>query len=67
MSESQAKKCPKCGGDMAAGDARVSHSAYGLRLAKFGDIVGDRIIPFYCTECGYIELYKEMKKKKDST
>jgi hypothetical protein len=30
----------------------------GVSLAKKGDILGDRIIPFYCKDCGYIEFYK---------
>ncbi len=31
----------------------------GITLLKDGDFVGDKIIPFYCTKCGYIELYNE--------
>jgi ribosomal protein S27AE len=33
----------------------------GVSLAKKGDLVGDRIVPFYCGNCGYIEFYKETK------
>ncbi len=57
-------KCPKCGGDMARGDRLVptpTHLAAIVTLAKRGDIWGDDIVPFYCENCGYIELYKEMK------
>ena len=59
MSEKEAKKCPKCGGEMEKGRRLVSY--YGVTFAKKGDWFGDKIIPFYCKNCGYIELYKEMK------
>jgi predicted nucleic-acid-binding Zn-ribbon protein len=25
----------------------------------------DRVIPTYCKKCGFMEIYKEMKEKKD--
>jgi ribosomal protein L40E len=28
---------------------------------KKGDILGARIIPYYCGDCGFIEFYKEIK------
>ncbi len=31
----------------------------GLTMLKKGDIIGDKIIPFYCRNCGYIELFNE--------
>ena len=60
---SEVKKCPKCGGDIVEGDRLVAHTRVlaGVSLAKKGDILGDRIIPYYCEKCGYIEFYKEMK------
>jgi len=30
-----------------------------ISLTKEGDYVGDRITAFYCTDCGYIGLYRE--------
>lgn len=33
-----------------------------ITFAKKSDIFGDNVIPYYCRECGYIELYKEMKE-----
>ena len=60
-------KCPKCGGDMVIGDRLVpvpSHVAVIVTLAKRGDIWGDDIVPYYCENCGYIELYKKMKGTK---
>jgi predicted nucleic-acid-binding Zn-ribbon protein len=38
----------------------------GVSLAKKGDVIGDRIIPHYCRNCGYIEFYKEMKPDEQS-
>lgn len=26
---------------------------------KEGDLAGDKIVPFYCEKCGYIELYDQ--------
>lgn len=63
---SEVKKCPKCGGEMEKGDKLVGeHGLLSVRFAKKGDALGDQIIPFYCKNCDYIELYKEKKKKKD--
>ena len=65
MSESEVRKCSKCGGQMVEASRLVTR-AFSLRgvilpgvsLAKKGDMLGDRIVPFYCEGCGYIEFYK---------
>ena len=59
MSE-EVKECPKCSGQMVEASRLVTHTRVlaGVSLAKKGDILGDRIIPFYCKNCGYIEFYK---------
>jgi predicted nucleic-acid-binding Zn-ribbon protein len=31
----------------------------GITLLKKGDWMGDKIVPFHCVNCGYIELYSE--------
>jgi len=59
MSKSEVKKCPKCGGEMVEGKRLVGYVR--ISLAKKGDVFGDNIIPFYCKNCGYIELYKEKR------
>lgn len=59
MNEDEIKTCPKCGGIMEKG--RCLHSYGGVGFAKKGDLIGDKIIPYYCRACGYIELYKELK------
>lgn len=50
MSESEVKKCPKCSGELET-------------LAKEYDYVDNRIVHLCCKNCGYIESYKEMKRK----
>jgi predicted nucleic-acid-binding Zn-ribbon protein len=41
-------------------------SGYGAaRLMKPGDLRGDKVIPFYCENCGYIEFYNEKNLKKE--
>jgi predicted nucleic-acid-binding Zn-ribbon protein len=39
---------------------------WGVLLSKKGDWYGDKVIPFYCKNCGYIELYKGMKERRNS-
>lgn len=60
---SEGRECSKCGGQMFEADRLVAQTSVptSISLAKKGDIIGDRIIPFYCGNCGYIEFYKEMK------
>lgn len=62
----EVERCPKCGGEMAKSDRLVAATRLlaNVTLAKRGDIIGDRIIPYYCRDCGYIEFYKEMKEKR---
>jgi predicted nucleic-acid-binding Zn-ribbon protein len=58
----ETKTCPKCGSEMVRED---SLSSYGpARLVKYGDAWGDKVAPFYCKNCGYIELYNEKNLKK---
>ena len=37
----------------------MGHPVGGTTLVKKGDVVGDKIIPFYCKNCAYIELFIE--------
>jgi predicted nucleic-acid-binding Zn-ribbon protein len=64
---SEAKKCPKCGGEMEAGRSLIATHAHfwEVLLSKKGDWYGDKVIPFFCKNCGFIEIYKEMKEKRD--
>lgn len=61
MSESEVKKCPECGAEMVKGSYMWGYGLVPIRFLKEGDRHGDKIIPFYCKNCGFIKLYKEMK------
>ncbi len=50
-------KCLRCGNPMEKGNTLGTPG--GITILKQGDFVGDKIIPFYCKHCGYIELYNE--------
>jgi predicted nucleic-acid-binding Zn-ribbon protein len=65
MSEGRVKNCPKCGNIMAQGNLLLEGQfpGPGLRLLKSGDHFGDKIVPYYCQKCGYIELYNEKTMK----
>jgi len=66
MSEREVKKCPKCGEEMEEGRSLNTRYLLGSLDVSFTRKKtfwwGDKIIPFYCKNCGFIELYKEMKK-----
>lgn len=61
MTESEPKKCPKCGGEMVEAETLIPKVTI---YPKKGHLLGDSIIPTYCKNCGFVELYKEIKKKK---
>jgi predicted nucleic-acid-binding Zn-ribbon protein len=56
---SEAKKCPKCGGEMVQGEF-LKNLPKVIVSAKKGRRF-DRVIPTYCKKCGFVEIYKEMK------
>jgi predicted nucleic-acid-binding Zn-ribbon protein len=58
---SEVKKCPKCGGEMVEGEF-LKNIPKVTSFPKKGRS-WDRVIPTYCKNCGFIEIYKEMKKK----
>jgi predicted nucleic-acid-binding Zn-ribbon protein len=65
---SEPKRCPRCNGKMEMGkdlNPVSMHYVSSLKFRKTDDWIGDKIIPFYCRKCGYIELYKEMTEKKE--
>jgi len=57
-------KCPKCSTEMIKSSLLSSVVVKGVWIRKEGDFIGDSIIPLYCPNCGYIELY-ESKFFKD--
>lgn len=48
------KKCPKCGNTLERGNL-----SYWINLQKKDDIFGDKIVPYHCNRCGYIEFYSQ--------
>jgi predicted nucleic-acid-binding Zn-ribbon protein len=50
----ESKKCPRCGNGLEKGD-----NLNPATMRKKGDLLGDSIVPFYCKNCGYIELYNQ--------
>jgi len=65
MGESKIKKRLMCGGEMEEGRSLIATHAHfwEVLFSKKNDWYGDKIIPLYCKNCGYIELFKEMKRK----
>ncbi|MGB9676923.1 MAG: YgiT-type zinc finger protein [Candidatus Bathyarchaeales archaeon] len=56
---SEAKKCPKCSGEMMLGKVTSD-----VRILKQGDLVGDELYAFYCRDCGFVEFYKKPSTKE---
>jgi len=50
-----AKKCPKCGYPLERGKL----VSYGIITLEKKDGLTEKVVPFYCRNCGYIELYNE--------
>jgi len=63
MGVSGAVKCRECGGEMEEGDILATYGGVAARFRNYGEFRGDKVVPFYCKNCGYIELYK----RKEST
>ncbi|NWF87035.1 hypothetical protein HXY32_04420 [Candidatus Bathyarchaeota archaeon] len=59
MSEGEVKKCPKCCGEMEEGERFL------FPFFLIAEELGEKTILFSCKNCGYIELYKEIKEKKE--
>ncbi|MDH5482284.1 MAG: hypothetical protein OEY22_05335 [Candidatus Bathyarchaeota archaeon] len=66
---SEVKKCPKCGGEMKKSRYLVGRidpiCDIGLRVEDGQWGLGIMVLPVYCLNCGFIEIYKRMKKKKE--
>jgi len=69
MSETEVRKCPKCGSQMERRALRAGGGGYFVELSDSESVwkMGkhDRIGGFMCQECGFVELYRQMKKRKD--
>jgi len=65
MNEKEVKKCPKCNGVMVKGSAQTLNDAFRCTRPEPKELeekYKDRIQPYYCKNCGYIEFYKEKKE-----
>jgi predicted nucleic-acid-binding Zn-ribbon protein len=64
---SEVKKCPKCGGEMEKGDCLFGY-VLSVKLQYFSkekELLQDSVVPSYCKNCGYIELYRAKKAKNE--
>jgi predicted RNA-binding Zn-ribbon protein involved in translation (DUF1610 family) len=61
---SEVKRCPKCDFPMEEGKG-IGDVEYILLYRKKRS-TGERIVPFLCPRCGYIELYKKTKKRRNN-
>lgn len=59
MNENEAAKCPKCNAEMKRRDKIVGYARAAMRILKYSDFRGGKVVPFQCENCGYIELYNE--------
>jgi len=70
MSKRDAMSCPKCGGKMERAESLYTSlflidSKAVVLETKESKFFGEKIIPIFCKNCGYIELYKKMKEEKE--
>jgi ribosomal protein S27AE len=61
---SEVKKCPKCGGEMVQGEF-LKNIPKIVVSPKKSNRRFDKVIPTYCEKCGFMEIHKEMKERKD--
>ncbi len=67
---SEVKKCPKCSGIMVRGLGENLGLAFGCTRTepkKPEDLPADRVQPYYCGNCGYMEFYKKLNSEGKST
>jgi len=66
VSEKEVRNYPKCVGETEKSAHITGYLTIAVRFTKVSDSKGDIIIPYYCKNCGFIELYKEIKGKKEN-
>jgi predicted nucleic-acid-binding Zn-ribbon protein len=68
LNMSENKKCPKCGNAMIRKTTLVASGYYDYSAVMLMNVneaephsrsFDDNVVPFYCPNCGYIELYNE--------
>ena len=63
VNENEAMKCPKCGGEMIRGSQENLEINFACTRREPQPEVPHtvKVQPYYCKNCGFIELYKEKK------
>lgn len=57
---SEFKKCPKCDGRMAREEETLGDFFGCIRNPKYIEALkGEKIEPYICRDCGYLEFYKK--------
>jgi predicted nucleic-acid-binding Zn-ribbon protein len=56
MTPQAPRKCPKCNSEMLSD--RILASYTPVSLVKEGQFTGDDVKAHYCSNCGFIELYR---------
>jgi predicted nucleic-acid-binding Zn-ribbon protein len=51
------KTCPKCGSSMNTDKTLACYTP--VSLVTPDQFIGDRLETFYCSSCGYVELYRK--------
>jgi predicted nucleic-acid-binding Zn-ribbon protein len=59
---SEVKKCPKCNGEMVQGEF-LKNLPKVVVFSKQSQRSFDKVIPYYCKKCGFMEIYKVMKQE----
>ncbi len=62
MSGNRAEICLKCGGKMTKGSAETLSDAFRCTRPESKELqkkYREKIQPYYCESCGYIEFYRE--------
>lgn len=56
------KTCPKCNGEMENAFLLKASKGFGAKEVYIGTErsggLGDKIVPFFCKNCGFVELYR---------
>lgn len=66
MNENEVMKCPKCGGEMNKGSKENLERNFACTRGEPNPEVPQvvKVQSYYCKNCGYIEFYSKLEKKK---
>jgi predicted nucleic-acid-binding Zn-ribbon protein len=66
MNRTEVLTCSKCGGEMIQGSAETLYDSFGCTRPnpkKLEKRHGNKIQPYFCGNCGFIEFYVEKGAK----